>query len=142
MFNIVSVCKGGGYMYCRTIPEHPKRNSKGLYPLHRVLMENKLGRILDKNEVVHHKDEDKNNNDINNLEVVSRSKHSCMHAPIIENIKLKCFYCEEYFYLKPHLARLRLKRSDKPCCSRSCSGKAQKINTEIRTGTGKPRGED
>jgi hypothetical protein len=50
---------------------------------HRLIMERFLGRKLSSNEVVHHKDGNKRNNDINNLEVMSRSKHSKLHAPII-----------------------------------------------------------
>ena len=47
--------------------------------LHRHLMEQKVGRKLRFNEVVHHKDGNKLNNDIDNLEVISRSRHSRMH---------------------------------------------------------------
>lgn len=67
LFEILSVCKGGGYRYCRTSPKHPKANSKGLYHLHRVLMENKLGRLLRDDEDVHHKDEDKSNDSIDKI---------------------------------------------------------------------------
>ena len=46
---------------------------------HRFLMEKKIGRKLDFNEVVHHKDGDKSNNDLENLEVIDRSSHSREH---------------------------------------------------------------
>ena len=46
---------------------------------HRYVMEQHLGRPLEPNEVVHHKDGDKRNNDIDNLELTSRSEHSRMH---------------------------------------------------------------
>lgn len=46
---------------------------------HRYLIEQQLGRKLDFNEIVHHKDEDKLNNDLSNLELVSRSEHSRNH---------------------------------------------------------------
>lgn len=46
---------------------------------HRYLMETKLGRKLNFNEVVHHKDEIKDNNDLENLEIISRSEHSYNH---------------------------------------------------------------
>lgn len=32
MFQILSTCKGGGYLYARTLPLHPRANAKGLYP--------------------------------------------------------------------------------------------------------------
>jgi hypothetical protein len=80
MFEIVSICKGGHYRYCRTIPKHPKANAKGLYPLHRVLMENKLGRLLTSEEFVHHIDENKTNDSPDNLELMTRSAHAAHHA--------------------------------------------------------------
>lgn len=130
LFKIISTCKGGGYMYCRTIPIHPKANSKGLYPLHRVLMENKLNRLLKKNEDVHHKNENKNDNYIGNLEVLTKSEHSKIHNKVVPLIKCTCSNCNKIFELKPHLYRLRIKRAknNKFCCSRSCSARYQNKN--------------
>lgn len=47
---------------------------------HRLIMEQHLGRKLERNEVVHHIDGDKRNNDINNLELMTLSEHSRMHG--------------------------------------------------------------
>ena len=46
---------------------------------HRYIMEQKLGRKLKRNEVVHHIDGDRTNNDISNLIVMSRGEHSALH---------------------------------------------------------------
>src|SRR5690349_21304657 len=46
---------------------------------HRLIMQNHLGRKLTFNEVVHHKDGNKRNNSIENLEVLERSSHSRQH---------------------------------------------------------------
>ena len=54
-------------------------NGKNFY-LHRIVMEDFLGRKLSKNEDVHHKDGNKLNNDINNLEVIDKSEHGRLHA--------------------------------------------------------------
>lgn len=51
----------------------------GLVFAHRKEMEKHLGRKLRKNEVVHHKDGDKLNNKIENLELMDRSIHCSMH---------------------------------------------------------------
>lgn len=49
------------------------------YDEHRYMMEQHLGRKLKRNEVVHHKNEDKKDNKISNFEVQLLSKHSSDH---------------------------------------------------------------
>lgn len=51
------------------MPEHPDSNSNGYIREHRLVMEKKLGRRLEKHEVVHHIDENTSNNDPDNLEL-------------------------------------------------------------------------
>ena len=49
-----------------------------MFYIHRNIMEQKLGRKLKPGELVHHKDEDKLNNDPDNLELTDVKKH-CKH---------------------------------------------------------------
>jgi hypothetical protein len=121
VFVITSTCKGGGYVYCRTDPSHPRANSNGLYPLHRVLAENRLGRLLEPEEVVHHRDEDKTNNDPSNLEVLTRSAHSAHHRPEVAKVACECPVCGKTFHLKPSVKRRRESLTKGPItCSRRC----------------------
>lgn len=48
---------------------------------HRLVMSQVLGRALRPDEVVHHRDGDKQNNHPSNLEVMSQSDHAALHAP-------------------------------------------------------------
>ena len=64
---------------------------------HRIIMENYTGRTLEFNEIVHHKDGNKRNNNIENLKILDRSTHMRLHrkngdivAPkISESTKIK-----------------------------------------------------
>jgi len=70
--------KQGGYILRRC--NHPKANKRGYYPEHRLIVESKLGRILARHEVVHHKNQIKDDNQFENLEVISEdSKHAREH---------------------------------------------------------------
>lgn len=55
------------------------KTEKGWELEHRVVMSVKLGRPLTEDEIVHHKDEDKKNNDPENLELTTHEEHSREH---------------------------------------------------------------
>lgn len=68
-----------GYI-CIYSPEHPNKDKNDLVLEHRLIMEKHLGRYLTKKELVHHKDGNKKNNKIENLELMdSRGQHYIKH---------------------------------------------------------------
>jgi len=60
--------KRTGYWYLHR-PNHPNAGKQGYVAEHRIVMEQKIGRILDKHEAVHHIDEDITSNHPDNLEL-------------------------------------------------------------------------
>lgn len=70
-----------GYLFVY-FPTHPNAHgAKNLYfPLHRLVMEWKLGRRLTSEEVVHHLDEDTLNNHPDNLVLMTASEHNKLTA--------------------------------------------------------------
>lgn len=76
-----------GYIeiYC---PEHPNANTRKTVYEHQLVMEKHIGRYLRKNEVVHHCDGNKQNNNIENLMLLTNSDHIKLHAILNRSKKL------------------------------------------------------
>lgn len=60
-------------------PWHPNNTKKNYSYLHRIVAEAKLGRFLREDEIVHHKDGNKENNHWDNLEIMTQSEHIHLH---------------------------------------------------------------
>jgi hypothetical protein len=88
-------------------------------------MENYLGRSLSSKEIIHHKNGDKKDNTVDNLEIVNASAHLSYHAKLrgIEYVELTCINCGKLFKKQAKEERGRIKRKcNGPLCSRKCSG--------------------
>lgn len=77
--------KGGrkkerGYILVYT-PSHPFANRGGYVREQRLVMEKEIGRYLTNGEMVHHKNGIKDDNRIENLELINKKEHSQLHHP-------------------------------------------------------------
>lgn len=106
------------------VHNHPYASKHGYVLLHRVVMENYLGRLLNKNEIVHHINGNKHDNSISNLKVLDSREHSRMHG--LERgrmfCEVKCPSCGKIWqhpYNQTHLA----KSGRFTACSAECRGK-------------------
>lgn len=98
-------------------PEHPSAGKgSGIVYLHRLVMENYLDRYLENDEIVHHKDGDRENNDIDNLLLTTKAAHCLEHHPAFLK-PIPCPKCGKEF--KPL-------KSNQKYCSPKC-GKKPKI---------------
>lgn len=95
--------------------------------LARFRMQEHLGRILDPEEEVDHIDEDKTNDELSNLQILTKAENlKKAHTKYIDPTKANCFFCEREFTLTPkqqsqrHMNR---RRTSGPFCSHSCAGK-------------------
>jgi hypothetical protein len=71
-------------------PEYPRSDAQGYIKEHRFIMEGYLGRALDKNEIVHHKNGIRDDNRVENLEVMTRRKHQSLHTKGNKKTKEHC----------------------------------------------------
>ena len=97
------------------------------YP--RYLMQQHLGRELTEFETVDHIDGDFTNNDLSNLQILTREANASKwfddHDKRQKYIELQCTFCGKTFSRTMHRHRYALKRNKNVgyFCSRSCQGK-------------------
>ena len=111
------------------------------YP--RYIIAKELGRELTEDEEVHHIDGNPLNNDINNLQVLTKEEHAKLHAQKYHDKIMICPWCgEEFLWTSKQQSnfyrnqnRKRYKNSfGAPFCSKSCAGKYGKQMQGTMTG--------
>ena len=68
-----------GYKKVKAPKDHPYKDKKGYIMEHRLVMENYLGRYLERFEEVHHINYIKTDNRIENLQLVTKTEHRKIH---------------------------------------------------------------
>ncbi len=71
-----TMCGGRIAIY---VPDHPSANNRGYVLKSRYVMEQHLGRFLTFDENVHHKNGNKTDDRLENLELLSRGEHTSLH---------------------------------------------------------------
>src|SRR3990167_6101212 len=71
-----SISEEHRYLY---LPNHPKSKPNGYYAEHRYLFEQRLGRILNTNEIIHHINGGGLDNRLENLEILTCAEHAKKH---------------------------------------------------------------
>lgn len=113
-----------GYLWATVRGRHSQRMM-----IHRLIMENHLGRYLDTSEIVHHRDGDKLNNDLGNLQLLdSAREHERIHRtePPVRN----CVVCGREFTVAHRIRTstrdYSTRYSRQRCCSKECGAEARR----------------
>lgn len=99
------------------MPEHPRARANGYVFEHILVAEKMIGRPLKPDEVVHHANRVKTDNQPENLKVILKGEHSHIHAQSKTGVYLTCPVCGNQFYVKPSHIKART------TCSFKCAGK-------------------
>jgi len=99
-----------------------RKNGKNVNT-HRKIIEDSIGRTLLYNEVVHHIDGNKTNNNLENLKLMSRSEHSKLHKKPMRMVILTCSVCGKVYLYRNSLYMFRKRKGKtKFMCSKRCVG--------------------
>lgn len=101
----------GGYLKVK-VKEHPAQDKRGYVLFHRLVMEHKLNRYLLEDEYIHHKDGNKLNNNIENLELMYGYEHAKEHNNTRERNKFGQFVCNDKYLNNIKIRLLNKDRGD------------------------------
>ena len=108
-----------GYLMCRV--QYPDGIVK-MVTYHRYLYERAYG-ILPPDVVVHHKNGNKSDNTLSNLEAMTRGIHTANHQPLAELVEIECLWCKTKVTKSASSIRHNQVTQKKagPFCSKSCA---------------------
>ncbi len=121
-WKIEKIVSKGDYNYA-VVREHPNASKHGYVLEHRIVVENRLNRLLGPDEVVHHVNGKKKDNRDENLEVLLLSEHTREHTRTRGRkwVTLKCPTCFTIFD-RPKNQSFLNKNTQYTCCSMRCRG--------------------
>jgi len=115
--------KNGAYELVKAPPDYPGRRYRGRYCYeHHLVYWIHTGVLIEPGECIHHRNGNKRDNHIDNLELMSTESHSTEHAPVSEMVELICPGCRGKFQRERRKTHLALKSKKQTFCSRPCIG--------------------
>lgn len=131
MWKIEKIVRKGDYNYA-LVQGHPNSTEYGYVLEHRIIVENHLDRLLNSNEVVHHKNHNKLDNRIENLEIMCVGEHERLHRLRYGRLwaDIKCPICSKIVPIPCNQICCKIKRNKLISCSRDCGRKLVRLHRE------------
>lgn len=129
--------KNGPYSLMIAPDDYPGKKYRGRYAYeHSVVYWQHYKRVAKKGQVIHHKNSDKRDNRIENLELISESKHLSEHqSKPWTYVFVSCFLCKKIFRIRGAHYRSRTKTNKGVLyCNRTCQVKAQHLSRKHKAG--------
>ncbi len=120
----------------RTLSLYNSHTDRSSTQYARYLVAVKLGRFLESTEHVDHKDEDKTNDNIGNLQILTLKQNSTKSKKMPDE-NLICPICMIAFTRTRTQLRGKLHKLDTVCCSRKCGGKYSHVTKRANNLIGK-----
>ena len=122
----------GDYVLVKAPDDFPGTlyRNKYCYEHHLVFWQN-FGRVPSKQEIIHHIDGNKHNNDISNLEILLRGEHTKRHNKGRTIVELECPACHQIFSREKRNTFLK-KHTQYTCCSRKCIGYFSNLPKDVQ----------
>ena len=111
--------RNGPYILILAPDDYPGKKYRGRYAYeHQVVWWRHTGQIVPVGFLIHHKNENKHDNSIDNLELKTVSSHCSEHAKEAEIIELICDWCDKKFVRKSrhHKSRMKIGYKGVYCC--------------------------
>lgn len=129
-----------GYVY-QYRPQHPRAGNNGFVPVHQLVMEEMIGRLMDtRREHIHHIDGNPSNNDPSNLQILKPGIHVRFHRGwklIGLDWHKPCSPCGRFLKVEGNFYRLGPEKYSGVCIQ--CSIKSSKARKRaIRNRTARP----
>lgn len=125
--------KNGPYILMVAPDDYPGKKYRGRYAYqHSVVYWQHYNKVAEKGFVIHHKNHNKHDNRIENLELTSSTTHGKEHGEKPWTyVFVHCCFCKNLFRIAGSHYRTRLKQNGNNIyCGRSCQVKAQWKNRQ------------
>ncbi len=130
---LTNLMKNGPYILVKAPKDFPGLKYRGLYCYEHILVWWKnTGEILKKREIIHHKNGNKTDNRIENLDKLDVKKHSSLHNLGHALVEITCSECGKKSFISESLFNFKKNKLKQESfyCNRHCMGKQQGRNNK------------